>query len=760
MTSFFTLVRKDLKSYFDQPTGYILLVIFSGIVSFLFFRTVINTQEASLRPLLDTLPWLLAIFVPASTMRLISEEQRDGTLELLITQPLKIWAVIGSKFISGLAFVLTGIALTVFIPIALQTAGDLDEGAIVAQYLGTFFITASFVSIGLFTSALTRNQIVSFILALSIIVLLMICGMPLITLVLPSGLAVLVQDLSPLTHFSAISRGVLDLRDVLYFTALVSTFISATYLIVRGKSVSRRSPLYRNLQLGVFGLVILSIAVGWFGRSIDGRLDFTENNLYTLTPATEELLSTLDDMVTIKLFASKDPPVQVALTTREVEHFLEDLAAASKGKVRVVKRYPDESDEVAEEARFYNVPPVEFNVESDGELRIKLGYLGIGMTYTGHMESIQFVDSTDGLEYRVGANIFRMLQKKPKKLAILYGHGEKRRDEMLQSFRDQLERHHRVAEITNDGLDFNLAPGGFNVEQIDTLVVAGPTEFIETPVLEQIDEFLAIGGKALIMVDPVLVDNSTLYAENNKSTMADYLSQYGIGIGNELVYDVQSNETLVFSGRFGRVNLPYPYWTRSQTTEKQISGGVRYAVMPWASPIELLGYTSEAVDAQVTPILVTSSSAALDSDFSDISPQSEIFAETDESLMRERILAVAITGVRCPPLKPRCEKNPENIFRLIVATDSDWISEKYVSQYPDHLKLGVNWIDWLTQEDYLASIRSKGGSIRPLEFSSKLHTQFAQYGNTVGVPALVVLIGLTRFLLRRNVMRKVYQRER
>ena len=126
MLSFLTLVRKDLKSYFDQPTGYILLVIFTAIVSFLFFRTINTTQEASLRPLLDTLPWLLAIFVPAATMRLISEEQRDGTLELLMTQPLKIWAVIGSKFISGLIFVLTGIGLTVFIPIALMTAGDLD----------------------------------------------------------------------------------------------------------------------------------------------------------------------------------------------------------------------------------------------------------------------------------------------------------------------------------------------------------------------------------------------------------------------------------------------------------------------------------------------------------------------------------------------------------------------------------------------------------------------------------------------------------
>ena len=759
MRSFYTLVKKDLKGYFDQPTGYILLVIFTGVAGFLFFRTALNTEEASLRPLLNILPWMLAIFVPAATMRLVAEEQRDGTLELLLTHPIMGWNILASKFVAGLMFVLTGIALTIFIPLALQTAGDLDEGAIVAQYIGTVFLTASYVSIGLFTSSLTRNQIVAFILAMAIIMVLMLAGLPLVTLVLPSAVAVLVQDLSPLVHFSSIGRGVLDLRDILYFVALVSTFLSATYLMIRGKSVSHRSPLYRNLQLGVGGLLIISILVGWFGRSIEGRLDLTENNLYTLSPSTADLLSTLDDVVTIKLFASKNPPVQVALTTREVEHFLDDLAAASDGKVRIVKRFPDESDEVAEEAKNYNVPPVEFNVESEGELRIKLGYLGLGMTYTSHLESIPFVESTDGLEYRVGANIFRMTQKKPKKLGILFGHGEKRRDAMLQSWRNQLERHHEVGEMTNDGLDFSLAPGGFNVNQVDVFVVAGPTEFIPSPVLEQIDEFLAIGGKALIMVDPVLVDNANLIAEANESTMAEYLSQYGIGIGKELIYDIQTNETIVFGTRFGRVSLPYPYWPRVKTTESQISGGVRSAVFPWASPMVLLGHTSEAVDAEVTPLLVTSPTAALDSDFQDLSPQSEKFAEVEEAEMAERILAVAVTGVRCPPLQPRCEKNPENIFRLIVTTDSDWISESYVNQYPEHLALGVNWIDWLTQEDYLATIRSKGRSIRPLEFTSKNHIRVVQYSNIFGVPALLVLVGLIRYFVRRNAMRKVYARE-
>ena len=98
MRSFVGLLRKDLKAYFDQPTGYILLVIFVGIVSYLYFRTALVNEEASMRPMFTTLPWVLAIFVPAATMRLIAEEQRDGTLEILFTQPIRASAVLLAKF--------------------------------------------------------------------------------------------------------------------------------------------------------------------------------------------------------------------------------------------------------------------------------------------------------------------------------------------------------------------------------------------------------------------------------------------------------------------------------------------------------------------------------------------------------------------------------------------------------------------------------------------------------------------------------------
>ena len=288
----FALVKKDIKSYFDQPAAYILIVPFVAALAYVFFGQALITGEASLRPLFTvdfqidnpSLPWLLAVFVPAATMKLLAEENRDGTLELLLTHPIRGWTVLLSKFLSGFLFVSFAILATIGIPIAVESAGNLDIGAAIGQYVGSLFLAAAFVSIGLFTSSLTRNQVVAFILGLSLTMLLMIMGLDVVAVTLPQRLASLLQDLSPVTHFASIARGVIHLRDALYFIALISTFLSATFLIIRGRTLSHQSTQYRNLQLGTAGLIVFSLLIGWSGNSIQGRFDLTEDKLFTLSP--------------------------------------------------------------------------------------------------------------------------------------------------------------------------------------------------------------------------------------------------------------------------------------------------------------------------------------------------------------------------------------------------------------------------------------------------------------------------------------------
>ena len=764
MRSFRALVKKDLKAYFDQPTGFILLIIFVGFASFFYFRTILLTPEASMRPLFSpasftSLPWMLAVFVPASTMRLVAEEQRDGTLEILLTQPIMGWTVLMAKFTAGLLFVATGIVATVVIPLALQTAGDFDDGAIIAQYIGTFFLTASFVAVGLFTSSLTQNQIVAFIMGFIIIMVLRIAGSGRVTLAIPPVAAVLVQDLSPSTHFTGIARGVLDLRDVLYFVALISTFLSATYLMIRGKSVSHRSPLYRNLQLGVGGLVVVSVLIGWSGSFIGGRLDLTENQLFTLSDASVEILRELDDIVTVKLFTSKEPPVQIALTTRDVNDLLNDIADASEGRVKVVRKYADEDDATSEEAKRSFVPPVQFTEQSGGEFKVKLGYLGMGMTYANRQEVIPFVDSTAGLEYRLLANIRRMSQKKPSTISFLFGEGEFRRDADLQSFRDQLERQHDVLEIDAEREETFVEGTIEPFRMTDVLIVPGPTKTMLPGVLASIDEYLAQGGKVMFLVDSLVIDDRVLRGTLNQTGMTEYLAGYGVNLLPDVVFDTRSHETLSFTTRFGAVSLPYPYWVRAPTLENKISGGVSGVVFPWAGSIEIGEVVGETVEGEITPLLATTEFAALDGNFRDLTPTSPVLEEFTEDELGTRLLAVAVTGTRCPYLKPKCEKDPSKTFRMIVASDSQWLTEQMVSGYPEAIALAVNWVDWLSQEDQLAAIRAKGTTSRPLVFTSDLHRELVQQGSTIGLPALFAVLGLIRWFLRRRATRKVYARE-
>ncbi len=748
MRSFFALIRKDLKGYFDQPTGYILIVIFVGVLSYLFFRTALLTGEASLRPLFSILPWLLAVFVPASTMRLLAEEQRDGTLEILLTQPIRSWSVLLAKFLVGLVFVGIGILSTLGVPALLATAGNLDEGAVAAQYLGSLFLTAALVAVGLFTSSLTRNQIVAFILALAINMFLLLMGMELVTTTLPQAASVLVQDLSPLTHFSSISRGVLDLRDVLYFVALVSTFLSATYLTMRSKTLSHHSPLYRNLQLGVVGLVVASLLVGWFGNSIAGRWDVTEDKLYTLSPATEQLLAGLNDYLTIKLFASKDPPVQVSLVARDVNDFLEDFAAKSGGKVKIVKRFPDDDEDAAREAQLTGIPPVQFNVQGQGELQVKVGYLGLAMTYADRQEVVPFIDTIDGFEYRVASLAYKMVREQRQTVAFLSGHGEKSKDADMRAFAGLLEEQYNVREIAATG---DTAP---DLSGVDVLIIPGPTQEVPPSVQQALSGYLDSGGKAMLLIDPVLVDEQNLMALPNEHSFASFVNRYGVTVDNNLVMDLRSHETLPFTTPLGTILRPYPWWMRVPVIDSKIAGEVQSVVLPWASSLGIS--EAEVGRVEVVPLLETTPFAALQFDYNSVSPAFD-FSRYQDDLGRT-LVGVAVIGQPAP--EPGGQDSPESSFRLLVIGDSDWLEDSVVSQSQENMALALNLVDWLAQEETLASIRSKVVSSRELLFSSSTHRNLVQYGNIVGVPLLFIALGMLRSFRRRSITLKVYGREK
>lgn len=749
ISPFLALIKKDLKGYFDQPTGYILLVLFASWLSYGFFRSTFDTFEASLRPLFTTeltperlsLPWLLALFVPASTMRLLAEEQRDGTLETLLTQPIKAWIVLISKFCSGVLFVTVAVLATIGIPIALGTAGDMDIGAVVAQYIGSLFLAASFVAIGLFTSSISRNQIVAFILGFFFILVLMSAGLDQVAVTLPVGVANVLQTLSPVTHFSTIARGIIDLRDLLYFAALISTFLSATYLMLRSKSLSHVSSQYRNLQVGVSSLILLSLLVGWYGNYIGGRLDLTEDKIFTLSDGTSEILDELDDILTIKLYESKDPPPQISLVSRDVNDFLEDLSS-SREDIKFVRKFPDEDEEVAKEAKMAGVSPVQFNVFGQTELSTKLGYLGLTLTYADQREVIQFIRSVDGFEYNIASSINSMLLKESKTVGFLTGHGEMNSKQGLAALTQYLSSQYDVTDIEAK------SDGSIDLTDIDVLIVAGPNQNIPDLERSAIREYVSGGGKAMILLDPVLVDQGRLVAVRNTNSSAEFLEDFGIILEDNMVFDPQFNESLSFNVGVGNVVLNYPFWAHVPTIDKKITGEVDSVIMPWTSSLGITDPDPSLGTLEFSTLLRTHPTAAVDYTYGDVTPNSSHLDLEDKQQFSSDI-AVAITG-----------NSPEgNEFRMVVAGDSGWLSDMVTTRSAPNLALGLNLTDWLAQQDTLAAIRSKIVSSRQLEFSSATHQNLVQYINILGIPITFIIIGFTMAMKRRRESMKVYRIE-
>jgi ABC-2 type transport system permease protein len=224
--------RKEFRSFWYSPVAYIVINVFLVIMNWLYFSQLYLAKDANLGSLFGFMPAAFMFLMPALTMRQWAEERKTGTIEMLMTLPVREWEVVLGKFLSGCS--LLGIILLLTLPTTLTVAfisqSGLDWGMVLTSYLGTFLFGAAVLAMGGWVSSFTENQIVAFILGLALVFVAMIIGTPLVTMRLPAFMAPLVEYVGLNSHYSSISRGVLDSRDVVYFATLIFLFL---YLTVR-----------------------------------------------------------------------------------------------------------------------------------------------------------------------------------------------------------------------------------------------------------------------------------------------------------------------------------------------------------------------------------------------------------------------------------------------------------------------------------------------------------------------------------------------
>ena len=233
------IAKRELGAYFASPVAYVFIVIFLLLVGFFTFNVgqFFELGEASLTSFFYWHPWLYLFLVPAVGMRLWSEERRQGTMELLLTMPITTWQAILGKFLASWAFLAIALLLTFPIVLTVNYLGDPDNGIIFAGYIGSLLLAGAYLAISSMTSAMTRNQVVSFIVSVVICLFLIIAGFgPVTDLLTNWGNASLVDTIasfSVITHFDPFQKGIVDIRDVVFFLSVIAFSLFATGVIIR-----------------------------------------------------------------------------------------------------------------------------------------------------------------------------------------------------------------------------------------------------------------------------------------------------------------------------------------------------------------------------------------------------------------------------------------------------------------------------------------------------------------------------------------------
>src|SRR5262245_41000328 len=234
------IVKRELGGYFTSPIAYVFLVIFLLLTGFFTFTvgSFFERGEASLVSFFTWHPWLYLFLVPAVGMRLWSEERRLGTIELLLTMPITSWQAIVGKFVASWLFLALALALTFPVWLTVNYLGNPDNGVIFGAYIGSFLLGGAYLAISCMTSAMTRNQVVSFIVSVVVCLFLILAGWPPVTRLLENitesaRLVEAVAAISVMTHFEGFQRGVVDTRDLVFFISVIAFSLFTTSVIIR-----------------------------------------------------------------------------------------------------------------------------------------------------------------------------------------------------------------------------------------------------------------------------------------------------------------------------------------------------------------------------------------------------------------------------------------------------------------------------------------------------------------------------------------------
>lgn len=394
----YRIAQKELGLFFSSPMAYLFLASFVAVTLFVFFwvDAFFARNIADVRPMFEWMPLLLIFLSAALTMRMWSEEHRNGTIEQVMTLPNSPWSFVLGKFYACVILLAAALALTLPLPMTVAWLADLDTGPVVAGYLATWLMGAAYLSVGLFVSARTNNQIVSLILTVAICSAFYLTGSDALTNLLGYQAAEWLKAFSPAARFDSISRGVLDFRDLYYYLSFVLIFLALNrFALEQLRWADDGDKGHHNFWKGLTLLIVLNAFVAnfWLTPLHQLRVDLTQGKLYSISDVTEQQLTQLQEPLLIRgYFSAKTHPLLSPLVP-QLQDLMKEYQQVGGQQVRVEIIDPQKEPELEEEAaRKFGIQPVPFQVADRYQAALVNSYFHVLVQYGDQHQVLSFRD--------------------------------------------------------------------------------------------------------------------------------------------------------------------------------------------------------------------------------------------------------------------------------------------------------------------------------------------------------------------------------
>ncbi|MCY3833984.1 MAG: Gldg family protein [Chloroflexi bacterium] len=414
MKKILSITGKELKLYFGSPMALIFVGVFLVLTLFVFFwvDSFFARGSADVRALFEWMPILMILLVSALTMHQWSREEESGNLQVLLTMPVRLSELVAGKFLSALALVALALGLTLFLPLTVQSLGNLDWGPVIGGYLAALLLASSYIAIGLFVSSRTDNQLVALIGTALICGLLQAVGSPVITDLFGAATGDLLRKFGAGSRFESIERGIIDLRDLVYYGSLALFFLALNILSLDGKRWSRGAHLRAHRLNGSIGLALIGFNLLAFNLLIApasaARLDLTQDQEYSLSDVTKNLLAGLQEPLLIRGYFSEESHPLLAPLAPRIKDTLREYELAAKGKLQLEFVDPLTNPEMEREAnQIHGIRPTPLQVNDRGGLSLVNVYFDVLIAYgdqsaaLNFSEVIEVVDTPLGIEVRL-----------------------------------------------------------------------------------------------------------------------------------------------------------------------------------------------------------------------------------------------------------------------------------------------------------------------------------------------------------------------